>query len=972
MKPICLSALFFWFLLSLHAQTFSILEQNPTSIRWNQLQTPRFRIIYPRGLDSIAQYTANLLQTNYASVSHTLGKQPRKLSVVLQNQTTISNGFVTMFPRHSEFFTTPPQDPTLAGTNNWLGLLSVHEFRHVVQYDKMLTGFTKGAYWIFGNNALGVISLTVPNWFWEGDAVSTETALTSGGRGRIPRFDLEFRTRLLTGSEFSYSKATCRSYKDYIPNHYVSGYFLSSYLRRHYEGDAWGKILTRHYKFPLEPFSFSGAIRKETGMKVEQLYHEAAKELAGLWRNQLNQLNETQATLLPTARNKVMTNYEFPQYLDNTTIVCRKSGIGDIETYVSLKKMENGKAIEEKLFTPGIVEFTSHASNPSNGMLSVADSKIVWTEHGFDPRWNMRDYAVIKLYDLSSQKIRRITRRTKLFAPSLSPDGKTILAVEYTAQNQSSLQLLDTQTGQIVQTDLSQWLNEGFNASEHPLFQLPRFSSDGNYITSVILQENSKSIVLFDLKNRTKQSFPFGDENVSHPVKHGEYIYYNSPFTGIDNIYALHAPTGKKYQVTSRKFGAYNATISPDGKEIAFNDFTPNGFRIATMQNDPSSWQPLEDLANRTVSFYRPLLLQEGEKNLLRMTSHDSYTIKPYSKLANLINPYSWGPVVNSTGSDFFVGISSQDILSTTAIQTGIGYDANQRTASYIGNISYQGLYPVLDLNVSSGSRSGTGYVDRKLPLDSTRTDIWRETSISGGVRLPLTFTRSKFRESLVLSVYSGYTKVTDYDFTARSYSEQSNGSLYDMRYALQYNRLRKQALRDVFPRWGQTLTSQYRHTLPGSDFTGTQYTVQGGLFFPGLAKHHGFLLRGNFKYEDVSATRQNYRFAAPIVFVRGQSYTNSTYYTGVYADYRFPIFYPDWTLGRWFYIQRIKGNLFADYGRLSTGNASAELTSIGVDISADFNFMRLLPQLELGFRTVYRLQLGDIIIQPLVIDIGF
>jgi hypothetical protein len=67
---------------------------------------------------------------------------------------------------------TPPQDPNLLGTNNWLDLLAVHEFRHVVQNDKALTGISKLAYYLFGNNGLGVVSsLTAPNWFKEGDAV---------------------------------------------------------------------------------------------------------------------------------------------------------------------------------------------------------------------------------------------------------------------------------------------------------------------------------------------------------------------------------------------------------------------------------------------------------------------------------------------------------------------------------------------------------------------------------------------------------------------------------------------------------------------------------------------------------------------------------------------------------------------------------------------------------------------------------
>ena len=987
MKTFCFCCLLACLSVQSFAQSFPLLEQNPSRLRWRQLRTPHFRVIYPHGFDGEAQRTANLLQAIYEPVSQTLGRKPRAISIILQNQTTISNGFVTMLPRRSEFYASaPPQDATLSGTNEWVGQLAVHEFRHVVQYDKVLTGLSKGAYWLFGNNALALIGgVTVPNWFWEGDAVGTETALTSGGRGRVPRFDLEFRTRLLTGGAFRYAKAYGRSYKDLVPNHYVLGYFMTSHLRRHHDADAWGKILTRHYNFPIEPFSFSGAIRKETGLKVEELYAETTKELAGLWRNQLNQLNETSATILATAKNRVQTNYEFPQYLDNETIICRKSGLADIETYVTLKKqaglgfskdtifkLEGSRKpdSETRIFTPGTTEFNSSTNNPNNGMLSVAAGKIVWGEHHFDPRWGLRDYLVVKIYDVKTKKLRQLTHRSRLFAPSLSPDGKTVVAVEVTQENLCRLRFLDEQTGQVSSEIKTFRLeNGGVLPEKNILFQMPRFSPDGKNLVAVSLDGSGKNLDVFDLQTLTVKRFPFGDENISHPVMHGDHVFYNSPFTGIDNIYALHLPTGRKFQITSRKFGAYNAAVSPDGNELAFNDFTPGGFRIATMPNDSIQWIPLENLPNRNVSYYRPLMMQEGGKNVLKMAGSQQYTAKPFRRAANLINPYSWGPVLNSTGSELFVGLVSQDLLSTLAVQTGYSYDANQRTGSYSANASYQGWYPVLDLDVSSSERQTSLYIDRRQPLDSLRNDRWRENRISGGFRLPFTLTHSRFRESLVFSSYASMTQVSDYNLPVRRFTDVGNGSLYDIRYRLQYSRLHKQANRDVFPKWGQQLTLSYRHTPLGGDYSGGQAVAQAGFFVPGLLKHHGLLLRGTYKWEDAGS---NYRFAAPIQFVRGGAYTTSRNYVGASADYRLPIVNTDWILGRWLYIQRLKGNFFADWANLSDNGDYTNATSVGFDLSANFNVMRLLPQFEIGVRAIYFPQTQTYKIQPLVIDVGF
>ena len=162
-------------ILTLVVQFFHNYGQNPTSIKWSQIKTPHFRLIFPAQISLTANRTANVLESVYQPVSKSLGHQPRPISIILQNQTTESNGFVSQLPRRSEFITTPPQDYTLLGNNNWLDLLAVHEFRHVVQNDKAFTGATKLVYNLLGNNGFAATTfLTVPNWFWEGDAVGID------------------------------------------------------------------------------------------------------------------------------------------------------------------------------------------------------------------------------------------------------------------------------------------------------------------------------------------------------------------------------------------------------------------------------------------------------------------------------------------------------------------------------------------------------------------------------------------------------------------------------------------------------------------------------------------------------------------------------------------------------------------------------------------------------------------------------
>ena len=163
---------------AVQAQESPTLETNAPGVRWYQVNTPHFRILFPEGFDTQAQRVANTLETVRGPESRTMGTEPRKISVILQNKTSFSNGFVTMAPRRSEFFTMPSQNYNFVGTNDWLDGLAVHEFRHIAQFQRSITGFNKLLYVALGQQATaGMAFAAAPQWFWEGDAVATETCL---------------------------------------------------------------------------------------------------------------------------------------------------------------------------------------------------------------------------------------------------------------------------------------------------------------------------------------------------------------------------------------------------------------------------------------------------------------------------------------------------------------------------------------------------------------------------------------------------------------------------------------------------------------------------------------------------------------------------------------------------------------------------------------------------------------------------
>ncbi len=950
-----------------YSQPTAVLQNNPP-LHWYQIDAPNFKIIYPKGFEEQANRMANTMEHIRKPEAASLGPEPKKIAMVMQNQSTTSNAFVTITPRRSEFYTMPSQNYNFIGTNDWMNLIASHEYRHVVQFQHAKRGFNKALYYLFGNNTLAVMSyVSVPPWFWEGDAVATETAFTKSGRGRIPYFDLVFKTNLMEGRTFNYNKQFLRSYKHNIPDHYVLGYNMVSYLRKKTKDpEIWSKITARAWNTPFIPFTFSSALRRETGLYVRDLYDEMAADLKKNWKDQLDTLSISAFEHVNTRSSKVFTNYLYPHQVEDGSILAMKSGIGNIEELVTIA---NGK--ERKVYTPGMIN--------SSGMLSVANSRVVWNEYRYDPRWRVRTYSVIMGYDLGDKSNRVISRNSRYASAALSHDGYKVATVETTSEYKTRLVILDYYTGNVVKE---------FDNPENNFISMPSWDEDNNAIYALSTTEDGKAIVKFDLASgNVKAITRYSQENIGYLLPHGEHILYNSPRSGIDNIYALHVKTGKHFQVTGSKYGAYNPAISKDGSILYYNEQGRDGMDIVKISYSPSDWIEVAEKYSQPGLFYQELTEQENATDLFDHIPTEKYLSKKYSKIGNMLNPYSWGMYFNNDLTKVDIGISSQDVLSTTRINAGYAFDINERTGLWNAGISYQGLYPIIDLNFSQGKRSvNEGDIEyiKMVGQDTTVENLsfdWKEKTVEAGLRIPLITTSSRFLGSFTISNYVGLTNVTEFknsidgggrivpsnypQYFFRDYVE--DGNLIYNHFSMSGYRLLKQSRRDINSRWGQLFFMDAFGTPYGGDYSGSQFSFQSRLYFPGLARHHS--LWGYWAYQksaiaDVQLSTQqgldNYTFRNQIPLPRGQRVQRFEDFYSMSINYTLPLWYPDLNIGPLVNFQRVRANAFFDYGhgasKINKRDYGESYLSTGIEIKTDINIVRLLPQLEIGFRYSYGL----------------
>ena len=948
LAPIIIMILIFFFNHTSFAQFYET-GQDPSSIKWHQINTGNFQIIFSDDFTTEAQRLANILEYSYEYCSKTLNWQPKKVSVILHNHSVTSNGLVVWTPKRMELFTTPPQD---IYPHDWLEQLAIHELRHVVQTDKMNQGITKLLSLVFGQQATGAVIGMVPRWFLEGDAINIETALSNSGRGRLPSFEMKLRALVLENKKmYSYDKATMGSYKDYVPDYYALGYQMVAYSRNKYDSKLWDNTLNFVSRNPYTFYPFYFGLKKYTGLSRSGLYRVTFNKLDSLWTIQASELKYTSYHFINKRKSKNYTSYRLPQYLNDSVIIVEKSGINQIKQFVAIDKYGN----EKKFLSPGFY---------SSIRLSVAKDKMVWAENIPDIRWGNRSYSVIKTYNFKTLLESIITQKSRYFAPALSKDALKIVAVEVSPKNEYALVILDSETGELLQKIMS---------PNNHFIHIPNWTDDGNSIIVITLNQNGKSIQMVNtetLQWDTILSPSF--EDISKPIQFGKFILYNATYSGIDNIYAIDTETKKRYQVTSSRYGAFDPCISPNCKYISYSDYSSKGYNVVETKINIKSWRPFEKVRNNSVKLYEEITRQEENVILTDDIPEHKYDVQSYNRIQNLFNFHSWSPFyfdyynIKFEYPYLFPGFTllSQNKLSTAF--TSIGYAYQNQNHHIISKFIYKGLFPVFEISADYG---GTPLIYGG--SDSTTIPITSKDNIdlTAKIYLPLNLTNNYFIKGFNLSYQMYYQNFYYYD----NFIQQYKRGMTSVVYRLYFYNFRKMSTRDILPKWGQFLDLKIFDTPFEHKNFGSITTVGATLYFPGLIKHHSLRLKGQARKQNRNKENpETYIFGGYLNFPRGYSYSIHRIHfveemKTFNADYIFPIIYPDLRISSLVYIKRLRASLFYDYAfgtkliekKKDDNNyiyhETKEYTSYGFNLIADLHVSRIsLFPLNVGLRYSY------------------
>lgn len=892
---------------------------NPPSLKWSQISTPAGKVIFPKGLDTIAFYAASLMNYQRRHDTSISGQaETKRVPVILQNQSTLPAGFSTPAPWRNEYYLTPPQNMFL-GPVRWELAMPVHEYRHAQQFSMANRGFTwvyktlmGETGWLF--NAL----MTQPLWFREGDAVVGETIYTKGGRGRLPSFHMEYRAMRLAGYDYSYEKAHYLSFRDLVPNPYRIGYYMVTKARRDFRADVWTRTLEHTYNKKGIIYPFSRSFRDITGMTTKQLYEATVSELDLLWKQTDASIQPTPSRALSKSETSKYTSFRYPHCLNDGSVFAMKSGLDLINTFYVIRSDE-----EKKLFSPGVYT--------EDHMTAVVEGDLlVWAESGFHERWTNKDYSIIKTCNLRTGKVSKLTSKTRYFSPAPSPDGRKIIVSETNPNIHYALVLLDAATGDEIRR-LPNLQNSFFS---HMRWQ------DNRYVIAVTVNDKGNTLVRIDTESGAVDMLMEETTTpLSRPYPFGDHVFFSAGNHGINNIFALNTANNKLAQVTRVRFGAFEPVVASDGKSMLYSEYTPDGYRIKEITLDPDQWQPAQLGQHGDIQFHAPLSDQEGTDLGELPLTH--YPVRKYHALTSgLLNFYGWIPLPNIP--EYGLELYTRNLMSTLVGTFGYAYNTNEDRSRYYARLTYAALYPQIELDFSKGMRRSANI----LPGASTEAFFeqeWRETAVSAGLRFPWQLTQGTHHTRLSLGGFYEYHEVTALD-SADLTIETGRSNFHCLRGELAFTRLQTQARQHVKPRWGQQLSLDYRRAF---DESPERAVATATLYFPGLFRTHSLNFRAAYKIEAVVDT---YRYLDDFVMPRGYKSMPFRHLSVVSANYELPLWYPDLSAGSVMFIQRVRANIFLDVAEGKSNDFVQPMTSTGSELFVDLRLFRLF-QATLAFR---------------------
>ncbi len=899
-------------------------QNHPPDLNWQTIETKHFQVIFPAEVENIAQDVANLAESVYFPICNELKYFPPKTPIILHTQTDIANAFVTLFPFRMELFLTDLQFPLMGPGVDWLRILVTHEFRHIVQLQKR-SGFIALARITTGEQGALLPAIGYPGWWLEGDATFTETAYTSGGRGRSASFDMALAAQLNEKGTFRYQKAYLGSQKDLVPSIYHLGYYLTQQI----DSDTTKlglrpKIMDWYGWVPLGPIGFNIAVHLSTRKSLDAHYKAAMAKLAANFKAREEREGFTEYELLNLRKNEVPINYRSPRWTSDGSVIAYRSGF---DARQQLVVFETGG--EEQTILPRRI----------GENLSVQNGILGWTETVDDIRWAWKIHSKVRLFDLEHKRYLDYDISQRLLWMDLAPDGLKIAGV-----------VNEGLYSNIIIKDLEKGQDIALTRDKATYYSYPRYSADGQQLAVVVRHDSTQSLQIIDLKNGARDTlFVTHRRQLSHPVfgRDGKHLFFSADLDGRFNVWALELNTGGLFRVTNARYGAFAPDVSPNGRELVFSNYSALGFDVALMRLAPENWLAVDKSVFREKLPTRIYHVPHKQPPL----PTTRYAVKSYRVPARYMLPHSWGIISEQSGSTeegrFGAIVQAMDPLyrfNWTGVAT---YDLFRETIDTRVRMRYSRFWPVFGLDA---------FYDQEALISSREDTVayWKELGGAASITLPMTLRNNHYQTTLSLTGGVELAQIREVEAIPSLFPQLAQRKTAAFG-SLRFNNLVPPPIRGLgIIQQGQALQIEFESVDPSEKFNGQQLLLNSGFFLPGLRHHDAFQVF--FGYVRQTG---NFFWETERTLPRGFSGGGTGGSTVLRLNYAGPVAYLDWHIPYVsLYIKSLSANLFYDAGsrwRRGEDNFNFDdLRSTGGELKFHLNPFQLPATLVVGVRYIY------------------
>lgn len=942
-------------------------------MKWSTIRTPDVRMIYPDTVASVARRTLFYIRTVQPDIAYGFTHGPMRIPFVMHPENFRSNGLVMYLPKRVEFLTSPAID---SYSMPWIKQLVAHEYRHAVQYNNLDRGVIRVLSYVLGQQGSTVGLLCMPIWAMEGDAVMSETQMSSFGRGLQPSFSMGYRAmgrvgrdRRDTRDRRNIDKWFCGSYRDYIPDHYELGYQICSYAYDRYGENVWNKVARYGSRNPYVLATTRVALEKYYGTNVSTLFRETFDDLQRYW-DSLPKTEDSALTLtrLPEGNH---TTYQWPLPLDDTTVLVLKT---DFDRSTRFVRLDTRTGREQVVCHVGQV-----STRPALG-----NGRVWWTEYRRSKLFEQRVNSQLCYMNLADGTPRTVAEHRRTLYPTsagddfawveYAPDGRYTVVVDYAGGIERRIAAPEgaelhglawddiTQAFYVIVTDDSgMWLGRLGSEGIEPVTQ-------GAYITLSNLRAGGGKLYFGSIASGKDEAHCYdlvaGREYRLTTSAYGTFAPMPVPGTGSErnpvtatteipepNDTAAHAPEPRKTVETADGMIAATAdSVTDASRRVLVTTYDRLGYRVAEQRVTEQGKVPVEP-ARLPVNLVNPPRKGWNVVNLdtVRFTGADSlrqkqvFRSKRYRKVPNLVNVHSWMPVafdpfdaVDEHNIEVNVGATllSQNLLSNTEAFASYGWNRSEGSIFKLG-VRYFGLGVRFELDASYGGNQlfysvashdpATGD-----PVYQRRPSPDKYYSVGLSATLPLYFQRGYHTRQFSVSTAWNYSngmvaKLDKIEWVGGGiHNIERIGfrkGLHKLSVGLGYSDQVRLAHRDFAPRWGYVVSTGYTFN-PANDHFSDLLSFYGQAYLPGFAPHNSLMIAatyqtsvGGYKFPGGYAPL-SYKSTRliPRGFTSDQIVSND--YTAAEVNYQFPLWYPEGGIGSVVYFKRIRLNLGGDYAQ--------------------------------------------------------